>query len=116
MEDSHTQGNITYKSGMSGFAADDDIQEEDAPALAAMQDWSVSPIDDGPQAGLSSAPVIDWSLDEGLNQTAHGTTVPWGFASVLVTAVSALLAILLLRKRQVVTVVTSGTRDVQETS
>lgn len=62
----------------------------------------------------SSAPIIDWSLDETANEAPATITIPWGFAGVLVTAVTTLFAILLLRKRQVVTVVTSGTDAARE--
>jgi hypothetical protein len=64
--------------------------------------------------GVSSAPIIDWSLDSNSSEPATARSIPWGFASVLVTAVTTLLAILLLRKRQVVTVVTSGTDPTSE--
>jgi len=64
---------------------------------------------------VSSAPIIDWSLDANSSESTNGRSVPWGFASVLVTAVTTLLAILLLRKRQVVTVVASGTDAARET-
>ncbi|MFP6766069.1 MAG: hypothetical protein VB858_20725 [Planctomycetaceae bacterium] len=72
------------------------------------------PVADG--ADFSSAPMIDWSLNEGPADPSHRGSVPWGFASVLVTAVSTLLAIHMLRKRQAVTVVTSGTRTGQEST
>ncbi|MDA0587572.1 MAG: hypothetical protein O2820_03885 [Planctomycetota bacterium] len=62
----------------------------------------------------SSAPIIDWSLDADSSEPATAGSIPWGFASILVTALTTLLAILLLRKRQVVTVVTSGTDATRE--
>jgi hypothetical protein len=66
--------------------------------------------------GVASAPIIDWSLDANSNDPASASSIPWGFAGVLVASVSSLLAILLLRKRQVVTVVTSGTDARRETA
>lgn len=65
---------------------------------------------------VSSAPIIEWSLDADSSEPATAGSIPWGFASVLVTALTTLLAILLLRKRQVVTVVTSGTDATRETA
>lgn len=59
--------------------------------------------------GVSSAPEIDWSLDTQSNEPQTSFAIPWGFASFVVTVTASLfLAILLLRKRQVVTVVTSA--------
>ena len=59
--------------------------------------------------GVSSAPEIDWSLDAESNEPQSSISVPWGFVSFLFTVVATLiLGILLLRKRQVVTVVTSA--------
>ena len=58
--------------------------------------------------GVSSAPEIDWSLDAESSEANSNFEVPWGFAGIIVASMTTLIAILLLRKRQVVTVVTSA--------
>ena len=55
--------------------------------------------------GVNSAPEIDWSLDRNSGESGSGIEVPWGFAGIVVASMMVLFAILLLRKRHVITVV-----------
>ena len=55
--------------------------------------------------GVNSAPEIDWSLDRNSVESGSRIEVPWGFAGIVVASMMVLCAILLLRKRQVITVV-----------